>query len=224
MIDTRLPAGRFHGPAIALALTCALFAGLAVAQDPAVINSGRYDPANLDHRKSAPPRAAGRPAMDPNNPMLRALGLTPALTPEQIAPKNSAAQPNIRDEINKVQQMMDNAYNASYSSSQYSNPYDSQLRYERMMEQTDALVGRNWDSLSSSTQNMYREIQRLDAEQRERQSALGSQYFGSADVAMGVGQEQAREGMRRISDALMPVLRDLKNAADAELRNAANGP
>jgi hypothetical protein len=221
MIATRPSTARFHGPAIVLALACAQFAGLAIAQDPAAISGRRYDPANLDHRKN-PPRAAVRPTIDPNDPMLRSLGLTTAPSPEEIAAKSQSARPNISDEMNKVQQMMENAYNSSSSSSRYSNPYDSQVRYDRMMEQTDALVGRNWDRLSSSTQNLFLEIERLDREQRERQSALGSQYFGSPEAAMGVGQEQAREGMRRIGDALMPVLRDLKDAADTELRNAAN--
>jgi hypothetical protein len=143
------------------------------------------------------------------------LGQPPA--PPAVAP----SRPSTSASVSQLEQMVDALYQETSGSSRYSSDHNTQARYEQMMKQADAVVGNNWDQLSPSSQQLYRQLQAMEAEQQQSQQAFGDRRYDNPDLAFAEGKRQAEQGMRRLSDALMPVLQDMKRALDVELRNAA---
>ncbi len=202
-------------PFTALTLACGLLAGTASARDPAFIGgTTNQDPANLQSRER--PRAASPYALPRTAAELYA---DPRMPPPPGAGMQSG--PSTRESVSQLEQMVESLYQETSGSSRYASDHNTQARYEQMMKKADAVVGSNWNQLSPSSQQLYRQLQALDAEQQRSREAQGDRLYDNPDLAFDEGKRQAEEGMRRLGDALMPVLQDMKRAMDIELRNAA---
>ncbi len=206
----------FLAPVTALTLAFGLLAGTASARDPAFIGgSSHQDPANLQSR--------GRPAAGSSQALPRNISelLADPRLQQSLPGAQTPARPSTSQSVSQLEQMVDALYQETSGSRRYGSDHTTQARYEQMMKKADALVGSNWNQLSPSSQELYRQLQALDAEQQRSRDALGDRQYDNPDLAFEQGKRQAEEGMRRLGDALMPVLQDMKRAMDIELRNAA---
>jgi hypothetical protein len=194
----------------ALGLACAI--GTASARDPALIGgSSHNDPANVQSRNSryAAPARSAPPAY---NPYAR----RPA--PQAAAGSDTGPVPP-EDAVRQIQALMSQLN----SSSGGADGGGQQANYERSMQQARSLMARNNNQFSASTRAVFLELQALDAElQRDRNSNPGLYDGSHPEAGLDNGMQRAENGMNRLNDVLMPMLQDMKQAWDTELRNAAN--
>jgi hypothetical protein len=200
----------------ALGLACAI--GAASAQDPAFIGgSSHNDPANVQSRGGryaapAPARSAPPPAY---NPYVR----RPAPQPAAVDPNAAPLPPE--EAMRQIQDLM-NQLNSSEGVGYGSYNGDQRASYERSMRQASSLMTRNNNQFSASTKAVFLELQAMDADlQRDRNLNPGLYDGSNPEAGLDNGTRQVENGMNRLNDVLMPMLQDMKQAWDTELRNAA---
>ncbi len=195
--------------ALALALA-AMPAIPALAQDPAAVGGGDYDPAFVG---GARPRPAPAPAMDADLPVPdRMRGFGGELGGGPVPPERAA------HEVEALLRLLRNEMATGGGS--WSDDRSTAIRYRTEAEN---LVRRHWDRLGPLTRNLYTSQYGTsdpnDASQRYR-SPYGDE--GQIENELMGGVRDASQAMQNLEDLLLPMLQDLKRGFDAELRNRAN--
>jgi hypothetical protein len=200
--------------AFALVFTTVLAAAPAspaLAQDPAAVGGGDYDPAFVGGNQR---RAPSPPAADTGLPMPdRMRGFGGEMGGGPVPPERAA------QEVEALLRLLRNEM-ANSGGSGRSDDQSTAIRYRN---QAETLVRRHWDRLGPLTRDLYTSqygtTDPNDASQRYR-SPYGDE--GQIENQLMGGVRDASQAMQNLEDLLLPMLQDLKRGFDAELRNRAN--
>jgi hypothetical protein len=193
---------------VCMACMLALYAAPAAAQDPAAVGSGRGDPALVGGGGwSGPARPAAQPPIG--------FGAFGGQGEGANDPQRAAKEVEILLQL--VRGQLDGSRSAGTADGERADA----LRYRGDAE---TLIRRNWDKLGPLTRDLYAsEYGRTHPSDNSQRyispygdnGQIENQQLGSA--------RDAGQAMQNLEDLLLPMLQDLKQGFDAELRNRTNG-
>ncbi len=191
-------------PAVALALSAALTASLfsssVAAGDPAFVGGNGYDSAKVDAAYNRQLTTSQAPASSPQS--------------NQAPTRN----PDSAMTVTKVQGLLDRV-SSQIGASNLRAQANQQGRIEDVRNETKDIAAQVWDQLSPNTRQLYQDAYDPSVTAAQTRNNSFDKEGGTGNIADGI--RQSKEGMRRMEELLLPMLQDIKNGLDTELRNAA---
>jgi hypothetical protein len=186
----------------ALAATCFLAAPVA-AQDAAAIGGQHYDPAFVGGGRAMPINAPASPSVPPVS---------------EAAADAAIDQVESSDQIEALLGQVRGRLNGGASDSPGADTADA-LRYRYEAEN---LIRSNWDKLSPLTRTLYTDNYDRDNPNDGNRSTYPYIDPNQDESKLLGGARNAERAMQNLEELLLPMIKDVKQGFDNELRQRSN--